>query len=106
MSFNSLLNQTGTIANKGAIDRHGKLAYGTATSVRMRFEKIKKFITTATKDDEPIDGKVFVGPAVSVDTGDKLVFDGIDYKVMLVSPIILGNGQTHHKELLVQEKNV
>ncbi len=106
MSFNALLNQTGTIANQGSVDRHGKLAYGSATSVSMRFEKTKKFITTPENDKEPIDGIVFVGPSVSVDTGDKLVFGGINYKVMAVSPIVLGNGQTHHQELMVQEKNV
>lgn len=106
MSFNALLNQTGTISNKSTVDRHGKYSQGSGTSVAMRFEKTKKVIVTPQNDKEPIDGIVFVGPSVSVDTGDKLVFDGITYKVMQVSPIILGNGITHHKELMVQEKNV
>ena len=106
MSFAGLLNQSGTIAAKGAINKYGKFTYGSDTTVSMRFQKTKKIITTVDKDKEPIDGIVFVGPNVSVDTGDKVVYDGLTYKVMVVSPIVLGNGQTHHKELMVQEFNV
>jgi len=106
MSYASLLNQTGTIANRSTTDRHGKYSYGSATSVRMRFQKTSKVINTVNNDKEPIDGIVFLPPTTTVDKGDKLVFGGVNYKVMTVSPIILGNGQTHHIEVMVQEKNV
>lgn len=103
MSISALLNQSGTISNQGAQTKYAKTSFGAATTVAMRFEKTKRTISTATRDKEPIDGTVFVGPSVSVDAGDKLVFGGISYRVMVVSPIILGNGQTHHLELMVQE---
>ena len=106
MSFVGLLNQSATISTKGNPDRYGKNAFGSATAVSVRFEKKKSSIVKADKTVEPIDGVVFVGPSVVVGTGDKLTYGGIDYRVMDVADIVLGNGQVHHKELKVQEFNL
>lgn len=103
MAINHLLNQTGHLETEtGVTDRHGKPTFAAGANINIRFEQTSKIIATATKEREPIDGIVFVKPNQTVDIGDKLTYNEVEYRVMRVSPIVVGNGTVHHKELLVQ----
>ncbi len=103
MSFNQLLNQSAQLENKSEeTDRHGKPTFSGGREVRIRFEQTSKIIATADKEREPIDGRVFMLPSETVSKGDRLTYAGNAYRVMLCSPVVLGNGSVHHFELLVQ----
>ncbi len=103
MAINQLLNQTGTLENPtGSSDRHGNLGFTDAATIAMRFERSTRTIVTKEREREPIDGTVFVAPNVSVSMGARITFDSQRYRVMRVTTATLGNGKTHHIELLVQ----
>lgn len=106
MSINHLLNQSATLSTKGSVDKYGQNSFGSATSIKVRFEKTKKTIKTINKEEEPIDGVVFVNPNITVAVGDKLTYQSVEYRVMKSSPIVKGNGVVNHHELLVQEWNL
>lgn len=81
---------------------HTKETYSTPVESRARFEKKSSVIVTQEREREPIDGIVFVKASVEAEVGDKLVYNGSNYKVMAVEEVVLGNGNIHHKELKVQ----
>lgn len=105
-SLIGLLNQNCTISAKGVIDTFGKFTFGTPVAVSCRFQSTTRTIASQQNEIEPIDGIVFVGPSTVVGSGDKLTFNGVDYRVMKLQPMIDGRGNTRHYELLVQEWNV
>ncbi len=103
MSFPLLLNQTAQIENQtGGSDRHGKPSFGTPRTFKVRAERTSRTIATATQERAPIDIKFFAMGNEVADLDDRITFLGKQYRVMVVSPIILGNGQTHHLEILGQ----
>lgn len=106
MEISGLLNQTGQIAVRTTRDRHGQLTYAAAADVAMRFEQTNRTIQTPENEKEPIDAVVFVGPTVSVELGDKVIYNSVSYKVMRKSTVPGRDGSTHHLELLVQKWNV
>lgn len=102
MSIANLLNQDIVIYTKGALDGYGKPTFGSGASYKARFEQQNTTIATVQNDREPIDGKVFVMPECVVGIGDKLTYDGEDYRVMRRSKNVVGSGVLSHQELLVQ----
>lgn len=105
MSLASLLNQTVIISQGGGPNKYGKHTFAAGVSYAARFERTTKVIRSAQKEDEPIDGIVFIGPSATFDIGDKLVFDSVDYRIMTKSEIVDGAGAIRHRELMVQRWN-
>lgn len=103
MSINSLMNQTIVLkSNLGAKGRHGETDYVPQQTLRGRFEQTNTTIRTAENERTPIDGRVFLPANAAISRGDKITYNNLDFKVMTVNPITLGNGRTHHFEVMVQ----
>lgn len=102
MNVDHLLKQSCTLAAPEAADRTGKSAYPAGTATKCRFQKTSRIIQVNNTEKAPIDGVVWVSRNTAVDTSYKLTFAGIDYRVMMVSPMVDGKGATRHLEVLVQ----
>lgn len=102
MSFNALINQDAQLSAASGRDRYGKASQGSPVNIKCRFEQVNKTILNPQGETEPIDGIVFVLPTVTVSVGDKFTYQSLNYRVLVVAPIILGKGAVHHKELKVQ----
>lgn len=103
MSFNSLLRQSISVENpSGSKDLHGKDSFGSATTVKCRFERVYKTITTAQREREPIHGMAIVPPTATVEQGAKVTFGTDTYRVMARSDAPGKNGSIHHYELMLQ----
>jgi hypothetical protein len=103
MSVESLSNQTVTISPQGERDKYNKLAYGSPVTYRARFTKTSKTIVIPQNEKEPIDGIVTIPGNPTATTGDKLVYSGVNYRVMAIKEAIGGNGTVHHVTLQVQK---
>lgn len=99
MAFNDLLNQTITLYPKASIDAYGRRQVGTGVSHPARVQE-----TTAAKllpngETINIDAVVYLKSSVSVEHGDKITYDGNDYKVFSRNTSVDGAGTTHHIKL-------
>lgn len=95
-----------TVYRAGTVDKFNKKTWGTGTDILGRFRRTDDTITTKTNEIEPINGVVIVKADVDVERGDKITYNGSDYRVMTKLSSVDGKGQLHHIELKVQEWNV
>lgn len=103
MSFASLLNQDITVYSKTARDRYGKETFGSGTSVKARFQHVRKSKVLATNEVLTIDAIVFLEGDVSIEMNDKISYGGINYKVVGRNSSVDGQGNVHHYELELQK---
>lgn len=104
MSFLSLLRQSITVKNPtGAKDLHGKETLGSSATVKCRFERVYKVITTAERDKVPIQAQAVVPASASVSIGAQVTFGTDKYRVMVRNDAPGKNGSIHHYELMLQE---
>lgn len=106
MSFGSLLNQEVSIYNKASYNRYGKEQVGSATEYKARFQKTSKptfeYANRGSREVQYIiEGIVYIKPDAVVNEGDKLTYNGINYRVHNIDVTIDATGQTHHKKLKV-----
>lgn len=104
MSLSSLLGQTITIYNTTSKNRYGREQVGSGTSVSARFQKTSKptfeYSSRGSREVQYIiTGIAYVQSTVTVNEGDKVTYDGVNYRVHGVSKVIDGTGNTHHKKL-------
>lgn len=104
MSFAGLLNQTAQIENRSGVeDLHGQPSFSTPRMIKVRAERTNRTIATATRENMPIDIKFFLMPSEVANLNDRITYQGGEYRIMMISPIILGNGKIHHQEVLAND---
>lgn len=104
MSFSGLLGQNLTIYNTASKDRYGREQVGSGTSVNARFQKTSKptFEYSGRGSREVqyvITGIAYVKSDTTVNEGDKVTYDSINYRVHAISKVVDGTGNVHHKRL-------
>lgn len=99
MAFNDLLNQTITLYPKATIDAYGRRQVGAGVSHPARVQETTKAVLLASGETVNIDAIVFLKSTVSVEHGDKITYDGNDYKVFRRNTSVDGSGDTHHIKL-------
>lgn len=102
MNVDHLLKQSCTVSTAGVVDKFNKLTYAAPTTYKCRFQKTTRVIATPQNEKTPIDGLVWLVRSAVVAINDKLIFGGVNYKVMRIEPIVDRNGTTRHLELMVQ----
>lgn len=101
MSFDGLLNQSITTYPRTSYDEYGREVVGSATTLSCRFQRKTKQRLAPNGSVIVIDAIVFVPTASDIDTGDKVTYDGADYKVISRYDSVDGDGNTHHLTLEV-----
>ena len=99
------MNMPITIYNSAGTDRTGKQTFGSGTATKCRFRQTNGTITTATNEIEPVDGVVITKATETINIGDKIAYNSLNYKVLTKLVSIGANGNPHHFELKVQEYN-
>lgn len=101
MSLNSLFRQSISIYNKSSLDRFGREQVGSATTVSARFQKVSKVRYKPDGTQYIIEGIVYVPSNTTINEGDKIAYNSVNYRVHGISLPIDGTGNTHHKKLEV-----
>lgn len=101
MNVDHLLKQVCTIYTAGAQDRFGKNAHSDGVDYACRFQQTSRIIRKPNGEKAPIDGIVWLVADAIAAINDKMNFAGEDYRIMMISPIVDGNGTTRHLELMV-----
>ncbi len=103
MSFAGLLNQTITVkAPAASVDDYGRPSFGAAVTTSCRFEKMNKTKLLPNGQMITIDGRVFIPGDVAAQINSHVEFGADIYKVVSVSEMVDGAGNTRHKELELQ----
>jgi plastocyanin len=103
MSFSSLLNQTISLYSKIGLDKYGRETEGSATNYKARFQQVTKTRILANGETTTIDGIVFLPPTITINQGDKITYNSVDYKVFSKKLAVDGRGNTHHLTVEVQK---
>ena len=99
MSLIGLLNQTITIYAKSSYGADGREIVGAGVSVQSRFQATTKRKLLPNGSLLTIDAIVYVLSTITVNTDDKVSYNGSDYKVYGKYAAIDGAGQTNHFKL-------
>ena len=104
MSLKSLMRQTITLYNRSGFDRYGKETVGAGTSVLARVQIVSKvrFHFSAQGSDAAeyvIAAIIYVPSATTVNEGDKITYNSVDYRVHGVTLSTDGQGDTAFKKL-------
>lgn len=103
MSLAGLLNQTITIYNASGRNAYGRLSMGSGANTSARFQAHQKRILLPNGEMQTIEATAYVLPSVSVTEGDKVAYNGKNYKVIAKYATPDGDGVTNHLRLeLVQ----
>lgn len=103
MSIAGLLNQTIVIKQKSGYDGYGRETVGASASVSARFQATTKTILLGTGDTITLDGYIDVPAGTSVNTNDRITYNGIDYRVHSRKEAVGRNGAVHHITLGVAQ---
>lgn len=104
MPINTLLNQSITIITAQSLDEWGDATGGTTSTIRARFVDTVRELTDDNGETLTSDAIIYVPKDTTVNAGDKLSYDGVDYTVIYVERARNRRGGIHHKELLVQRQ--
>ena len=99
MALKDFLNQDAQIARDTGHSGYGKDTYGALTDVKCRFSEDSRAIMLPTGEMRSRDAKAHVGADVEVDTGDKFIIGGQEYRVIGQKAARIGSGAVHHKRL-------
>lgn len=102
MSMGALLNQPATIFPKSGYNKYGRDQSGSGVAVKCRFQN--KTITRILPNQQVVklDGIVYLDGTVSVNTEDRITFQGQNYKVFSVNGNVDGRGTQKMIKLEVQ----
>jgi len=94
-----LLNQTITLYTKSALNEFGHETYGAGSSVQCRFQKKTRTKILPNNEVVTTEAVVYLMGSVTVEQGDKVTYNGVDYKVFSKSEAIDGEGNIHNIKL-------
>jgi len=103
MSLRSLLNQTITLYTKSTKDKFGRESYGSGVQHKCRFQLKTKTRVLPNQEIVAIVAVVYLRPDVSIDKGDKVTYNGTDYRVYTVNEAVDGPGNVDHRRLELTE---
>lgn len=106
MSFSGFMNMPMTVYNSSGTDKFDQPAFGSGTAINARFRQTNSTLIVGANEVEPIDGVVITDPSVTVNIGDKIVYNSVNYRVLTKLISVDGRGDPHHFELKVQEWNI
>jgi plastocyanin len=96
MSLSGLLNQTITLYGKAGLDKYGRENYGVSSSVKCRFQKKTSTRLLPNGQVKVIEATVYLPATTTINVGDKVTYQTIDYKVYGRYDAIDGTGATNH----------
>lgn len=104
MSLASLFNQTVTIYNTASKNRYGREQVGSGTNHKCRVQIVSKPRLHFSSDGSDaiqyvIAAIIYCKSDVTVNEGDKITYNGVNYRVHGKSLPTDGLGQTHHIKL-------
>lgn len=99
MSIAKFFNQTITIYNKSSYNAYGREVVGTGTDIKARVQKQTSRKLLDNGNVVIIDGIVYLPAGTSVNTDDRIDYDGHKYKVYGRYEAVHGSGNTHHIKL-------
>lgn len=105
MNVDHLLGQTCTVFPDGIQDRFAKPIYSTGVDYACRFQSTSRIIQLPNGEKTPIDGILTLAASAIVSINNKITFNGINYRVMAISPAIDGSGVTRHFRLMISKWN-
>lgn len=103
MSIKSLLNQSLTKYIKTGYSADGRVSFSASSTIKARIEPKQKRVLQPDGSILVSDAVAMVLPDVSINTDDKLSYNGVDYKVIDIFEVPGETGDTHHKELKLQK---
>ena len=111
MSLTSLFNQAISIYNSSSVDRYGKEVLGSASTCRARVQVVSKpRLHFASEGSDAIQyviaAIIYVKPDTTVEEGDKIAYNGTNYRVHGKSVATDGQGQTNHIRLECTKWNI
>lgn len=104
MSLSSLFNQQITIYNKASFDRYGREQVGSGSTHKARVQVTSKprlqFAPEGGSGTQYIIAAVvYLKPDVTVNEGDKITYNSVNYRVHAKHLPTDGTGQTNHIKL-------
>jgi hypothetical protein len=103
---NNLLNQAVAIYTKSGLNAEGREAYpATPAYVDARMQEVSKSRMTGNGQVVPIEAVCYVPSTTSVSINDKIVYNGITYKVFGKYAPVDGQGNVNHIRLELMKWN-
>lgn len=104
MSLASLFNQTITIYNTASKNRYGREQVGSGNNTKARVQVVSKTRLHFAADGSDatqyvIAAIIYCKPDVTVNEGDKITYNEVNYRVHGKSLATDGRGQTNHIKL-------
>jgi len=99
MSLGGLLNQTINHYPKSSYGADGRAVDGIVVTMSARFIAKTKRILLPSGDTLTIDAYAIVDQDESINTNDRIDYDGQKYKVVDIYKAPDGNGDVHHQEV-------
>ena len=90
------MNQTITKYAKSSYNDEGREVVGSGSTVQCRFQKRTSRRLLPNNTVITIDAIVYVPPATSINTDDKVTFESQNYKVFAIYEAVGGDGQKNH----------
>lgn len=92
MSIQNFLQQTAVIYPKSGRNKFGRDASGSGTSTKCRFQNKTKLIVLANQQPVQLVGIFYFDGAVTINTEDRITYNGVSYKVFSINGNIDGHG--------------
>lgn len=102
MSIGTLLNQSVTLTPISSRNKFNEITFGTAATVKARFEPVTKIVKGPQGEDVGCDAMVFLPKDVTPAVGSRIAYESQNYRIVTVDRGVLGNGVTNHWECLLQ----
>lgn len=99
MSLRGLLNQTITIYNKSSFNAEGREVVGSGIDYQARVQQTTKQKLLANGNLITIDLIVYIQPDATIEVGDRVAFDSVQYKVFGKYGAVDGSGKVNHYKL-------
>lgn len=99
MSLTGLMNQTITLYAKTGLDKYGRESYSTSSTVKCRFQRkssTRMVPTGATAEVKVIEAIVYLPADTTINIGDKVTYESVNYKVFGRYDAVDGSGGTNH----------
>lgn len=96
MSLTGLLNQTITLYVKTGLDKYGRESYNTSSSVKARVQRKTTTRLLPNGQTKIIEAIAYVPSGTSINKGDKVTYDSVDYQVFGRYDAVDGAGDTNH----------
>ena len=99
MSLKGLLNQTITLYTASGKDKYGRGSYDHSIDYSARVQLTTKSRIVGPNETVEIVAVVYLDSGVSISKGDKVTYNGVNYRVFGVYTAVDGAGNTDHTKV-------